>query len=48
MIGKDKRTAEFFSLICSLIPIVGKEKPDQLHDLLKVTIDCSLSHFSTE
>lgn len=45
---KGPRMREYFALLVALIPNVGGNKPDLLLDLLKVAIDGSLLHDSTE
>lgn len=45
---KASRTREYFSLLTSLVPVVGENKPDLLTDVLKVAIEASLLHNSTE
>lgn len=45
---RGRRTAEFFGLLATLIPIVGENKPDLLLEILKVAIANSMLHNSTE
>lgn len=46
--NKGRRTTEYFSLVCSLIPLVASNNIDLLLEILSVAIRCSFDHNSTE